>query len=305
MRIQSAEQGRHVASRVVLPVASSSTGEARPKGANCVSLWCPEVPGNYTVSLHTLPDEFDVISEVSLKVHEWNDRRRCSLISLHNSPIQCGGEIIVTAYNSNDCSGGSWVVCRHDSPLDGAFPARHGWFLSPSSSDDASCRTCDYVALEHAPQFSLPAPREASLGQLEVRYVKTVGDATCAPTTVARGYLMHQRGEATYLQPHQIYDLESLPAWKSYGCHGPYFWKESLGTLRKVLSPRAEALQCRVLLSIVENISVSLASPTSSADFFISRGTCDQLLSPLAMDTHHNHFTRMGSSERDKRKNHQ
>ena len=120
-----------------------------------------------------------------------------------------------------------------------------------------------------------------------------------------RGYLMHQRGEATYLQPHQIYDLESLPAWKTYGCHGPYFWKESLGTLRKVLSPRAEALQCRVLLSIVENISVSLASPTSSADFFISRGTCDQLLSPLAMDTHHNHFTRMGSSERDKRKNHQ
>ena len=65
------------------------------------------------------------------------------------------------------------------------------------------------------------------------------------------------------------------------------------------------SLSHRVFLIIVENISASLVSSSSSADFFIARGKCDQLLSPFAMDTHLNVFTRQSNAARDKRKNHQ
>ncbi|KAG5471236.1 hypothetical protein LSCM1_01309 [Leishmania martiniquensis] len=53
---------------------------------------------------------------------------------------------------------------------------------------------------------------------------------------VRRGYKMHERGEPTYLQVHQLRDLESLPQWKRYGVHGPYPWKECLQTLARYLS---------------------------------------------------------------------
>ncbi|KAG5496845.1 hypothetical protein GH5_01350 [Leishmania sp. Ghana 2012 LV757] len=52
---------------------------------------------------------------------------------------------------------------------------------------------------------------------------------------VRRGYKMHERGEPTYLQVHQLRDLESLPQWKRYGLHGPYPWKECMQTLARYL----------------------------------------------------------------------
>ncbi|CAG9579155.1 helicase-like protein [Leishmania major strain Friedlin] len=52
---------------------------------------------------------------------------------------------------------------------------------------------------------------------------------------VRRGYKMYERGESTYLQVHQLRDLESLPQWRRYGVHGPYPWKECLQTLERHL----------------------------------------------------------------------
>ncbi|GET90995.1 helicase-like protein [Leishmania tarentolae] len=52
---------------------------------------------------------------------------------------------------------------------------------------------------------------------------------------VRRGYKLYERGEPTYLQVHQLRDLESLPRWKQYGVHGPYPWKECLETLERHL----------------------------------------------------------------------
>ncbi|CAJ1031227.1 T5orf172 domain/Type III restriction enzyme, res subunit/DEAD/DEAH box helicase/Helicase conserved C-terminal domain containing protein, putative [Leishmania lindenbergi] len=52
---------------------------------------------------------------------------------------------------------------------------------------------------------------------------------------VRRGYKMYERDGTTYLQVHQLRDLESLPEWKRYGVHGPYPWKECLQTLARYL----------------------------------------------------------------------
>ncbi|KAG5497482.1 hypothetical protein JKF63_03745 [Porcisia hertigi] len=52
---------------------------------------------------------------------------------------------------------------------------------------------------------------------------------------VRRGYKMHERGEATYLQVYQLRDLETLPQWRRYGMQGPYPWNECLQTLARHL----------------------------------------------------------------------
>ncbi|KPI90361.1 helicase-like protein [Leptomonas seymouri] len=52
---------------------------------------------------------------------------------------------------------------------------------------------------------------------------------------VRKGYKLYARGQPTYLQVHQIRDLESLPQWKRYGVHGPYPWKECMQTLERYL----------------------------------------------------------------------
>jgi hypothetical protein len=52
---------------------------------------------------------------------------------------------------------------------------------------------------------------------------------------VRKGYKLHTSGQPTYLQLHQIRDLESLPQWTHYGVHGPYPWKECMQTLERHL----------------------------------------------------------------------
>jgi len=42
------------------------------------------------------------------------------------------------------------------------------------------------------------------------------------------GYKLWRKGKETYLEPHQLRDLESLPYWETYGLKGPYVWRESL-----------------------------------------------------------------------------
>lgn len=49
-----------------------------------------------------------------------------------------------------------------------------------------------------------------------------------------RGYRLYERGLPTFLQTHQIRDLESLEKWRQYGVNGPYPWKECFQTLEKV-----------------------------------------------------------------------
>jgi superfamily II DNA or RNA helicase len=68
----------------------------------------------------------------------------------------------------------------------------------------------------------IPASDANSSSKRILRHVKVQGDSE----TEASG---------TYLQPYQIFDLESLPAWKTYGANGPYYWKQSLDTLRRLL----------------------------------------------------------------------
>jgi hypothetical protein len=52
-----------------------------------------------------------------------------------------------------------------------------------------------------------------------------------------KGYMLYQSGEdASYLQPHQIADLESLPMWTQYGVHGPYIWGECFDTLSQYVA---------------------------------------------------------------------
>lgn len=50
-----------------------------------------------------------------------------------------------------------------------------------------------------------------------------------------RGYKRYLRNEPTYLQVHQLRDLESLPQWRNYGVHGPYPWRECMQTLDRHL----------------------------------------------------------------------
>ncbi|KPA74015.1 helicase-like protein [Leptomonas pyrrhocoris] len=52
---------------------------------------------------------------------------------------------------------------------------------------------------------------------------------------VRKGYKLHASGQPTYLQMHQIRDLESLPQWTRYGVHGPYPWRECMQTLARHL----------------------------------------------------------------------
>lgn len=50
-----------------------------------------------------------------------------------------------------------------------------------------------------------------------------------------KGYELHLKGEQSYLQLHQIRDLESLPRWLQYGLKGPYPWDECFATLARLL----------------------------------------------------------------------
>lgn len=52
---------------------------------------------------------------------------------------------------------------------------------------------------------------------------------------VRKGYKLHASGRPTYLQVHQIRDLESLPQWRRYGVDGPYPWRECMQTLARHL----------------------------------------------------------------------
>lgn len=67
-----------------------------------------------------------------------------------------------------------------------------------------------------------------------------VGDARISLYSFYRyarsSYQAHVKGDASPLEVHQIRDLESLPMWTTYGCNGPYPWKECLQTLRQYVA---------------------------------------------------------------------
>lgn len=50
------------------------------------------------------------------------------------------------------------------------------------------------------------------------------------------GYRLFLEGKESYLEPHQLRDLESLPHWKTYGLDGCYRWQESLAFLENWLA---------------------------------------------------------------------
>lgn len=125
---------------------------------------------------------------------------------------------------------------------------------------------------EHVHQFVLPAirrgvrystrntdrlhratrlPWQRAFGELQRivlecnRYPKTndawvIGDTSISMNLfyqyVRKGYRLYLDGQETYLQLHQLCDLESLPHWKQYGVHGPYPWKECIQTLESHLA---------------------------------------------------------------------
>lgn len=50
-----------------------------------------------------------------------------------------------------------------------------------------------------------------------------------------KGYYLYLKKQPTYLQIHQIRDLESLPMWERYGLYGPYPWNECFESLKSLL----------------------------------------------------------------------
>jgi superfamily II DNA or RNA helicase len=46
------------------------------------------------------------------------------------------------------------------------------------------------------------------------------------------GYMLFLNGMTSFLEKHQLRDLEALPCWTTYGIQGPYPWAECMQTLR-------------------------------------------------------------------------